>query len=139
MTAAKKRLANRGMTMLLVVICLIFIVTLMSTMLRQFQLSHRQQKFIAHRAQANALAESAVDRAVFAVQHTQDYDGEIWQIPASDLASRHNGKVVITIQRTDAESVQVDAIAIYPSESDFPTEVHKQFTVRISSPANTEE
>ncbi len=120
-----------GVALLLVVICMIIITTMIGAMLRHVTLANRQMKQRMYQIQATWLAESGVERAVFAIQHDADYSQEVWRVTAEELDGPHAGQVVIRVHsETDDDSlVAVDVLAIYPYPSEFGVKERKRITV----------
>ena len=83
------------------------------------------------RCQATWLAESGVERAVFAIQQDADYSQEVWRVAAVQLHGQHAGQVEIRVRsETDDDSrVAVDVLAIYPYPSEFGVRARKRITV----------
>lgn len=142
------RTRRSGMTMLLVVFCLLFVVALMSAMLRQFNLAQRQHKQLARKAQAVVLAESAIERAAFALQHQTDYEGESWSVLPEQLDAKYAGQVAIEIDRDATPDIRVSVHATYPAlhpaeekSAHFSKEVtfRKMTSASRASNTNTEE
>lgn len=61
-------------------------------------LHHRQSRMAELRQQAFWLAESAVQRAMHAVDRSSDYAGETWRLPASVLGAGRSGVVMIRVE-----------------------------------------
>ena len=116
--------------MLIVVITLIIITTMIGAMLQHLTLANRQMKQRARKAQATWLAESAIERAVFALRQNENYEEEVWKVTADQLGGRHSGQVAINVESSESNpSVVVSVTAVYPESSDFRATVRKKVTV----------
>ena len=125
----QNRRTRRAATLLLVVISLIVITLIYGAMLRRFAVANSQIKQRARKSQATALAESAIDRAVFALRSDPDYRQETWKVTAEELGGRFAGQVEIEVKESASVEQTVSVKAIYPAESDFRVTVRKQISV----------
>ena len=125
------RARRSGFTLLLVVVCLLFVTAMMGSMLRQFSLSKHQRRLIERKTQATLLAESAIERAAFSLQQNPDYGGEVWQITPEQMGSTHTGQVEIEIKQANLGSQkQIAVTATFPLGTEHHATVRKQVGVR---------
>jgi len=131
-----RRRARSAATLLLVVISLIVITLIYGAMLRRLAIGNRQIKQRARKSQATVLADSAIERAVFALRSDSDYRQETWKVSAEELGGRFAAQVEIEVTESkedrdddsnDAKTVSVKAV--YPAESDFRVTVRKQVSI----------
>ena len=98
-----------GVAMLLVILCMIIITTMIGAMLRHLTLANQQMKQRMHQIQATWLAESGVERAVFAIQQDADLMHPLFHLlnrqrPAdhAGAAGRHDRLVQLSEQRCNS-------------------------------------
>jgi type II secretory pathway pseudopilin PulG len=95
--------------------CLAIVMAIIGMMLQGALRARRQLHVERDLRQAELLLEAGIDRAAFQLADDDDYAGETWQIPASDLLGHGDGEVVIVAERSgDAEPWQVRVVAEYP-------------------------
>jgi hypothetical protein len=117
MIARNARSPRRGMTVVVVLSCLI-VLTLLGAALLKISLVRRQfGRDFEHRLQADWLVESGIDRALARLASERDFKGETRQLSAADLGlSEAGGKaerrepsssvaavITITVDRPAAE------------------------------------
>ena len=91
----------RGMALPLVLVCIVLAMALGATLVKAVLLQHRHTQLIDQQHQSLWLAESAVQRALFKLQHSPEYRGETWQIPATTLGGSDDGIVTIDVTPSD--------------------------------------
>ncbi len=141
--------SRQGMTLLLVIVCMVVLTTIVGAMVRQLAVSSQQIRVRNRKAQAGWLAESGIQRAAFRMKQDSGYVGETWEVAGSELGHRYDGRVSIEVKRvgnaeanapnnaaaTESESddstgqVRVTVTAVYPVESKYRSTVRKQITV----------
>ena len=89
------------------------------------------------------ILESAVERAVLAVQLDPAYTEEVWRVSADDLAGTSHlagasqGQVAIRVAPVnDSDSLLViDAVATYPYRSEYAVKARKRVAISITRDA----
>ncbi len=79
---------------------------------------HRQSRLAEDRQQAFWIAESAVQRAVYAVAKSPDYKGETWRVPAEVLGSGRAGVATIKVEPAEGDAARrrIAVQAYYPDD-----------------------
>lgn len=140
---------RKGLTLLLVIVCLVVLTTIVGAMVRQMAISNRQVRLRERSAQSTWLAESAIQRAAFRLRQDAGYQGETWSIPKSETGFRHDAQVKIEVKplrddqdrgvadnsdtdEEDDETVSgpftISVAATFPVKSDYSSTVRKQIT-----------
>lgn len=121
--APKKANSHRtGTVFIAVLACLVIATTLVTTAVRtalQARLAVRTQ---LHLEQTQLLISAGVQRATQKLQTSSDYDGEIWNLPASVLPGNHPAEVEITLSpdsRGSSRKVSVTARLLVSPNSSF--------------------
>lgn len=114
--AARRPPSRRQGAMLVVALaCLAIVMAIVGVMLQGALRARRQLHVERDLRQVELLLEAGLDRAAFQLASNDDYEGETWRIPASDLLGASDAEVVIVAERpTDAEPWQVRVAAEYP-------------------------
>ena len=95
--------------------CLAIVMAIVGVMLQGALRARRQLHVERDLRQVELLLEAGLDRAAFQLASNDDYAGETWRIPASELLGSGDAEVVIVTQRSDdAEPWQVRVAAEYP-------------------------
>jgi len=104
------------MILLMVMICLLISTLILGTLLKTAVTHRRQMRTEEQRAQADWLAESAIERAVHSLETDANYQGETWKVSTADLNGRDSGRVRITVQKTgDGPAERILTVeAVYP-------------------------
>jgi Tfp pilus assembly protein PilX len=106
---------RRGAMLVVALACLAIVMAIIGVMLQGALRARRQLHVERDLRQVELLLEAGLDRAAFQLASDDDYAGETWQIPASDLLGRGDGEVVIVATRSgDAEPWRVRVAAEYP-------------------------
>lgn len=114
----RQRLPRRGVLLVIALICLLIVSMIGMTVLRTAATQRRQTLREQLRIQADWLAEAGLERAAARWAADADYDGETWQIPASELDGRHAAVVRITLRpmKADPERRMVSITAEFPKD-----------------------
>ena len=106
---------RRGAMLVVALACLAIVMAIIGVMLQGALRARRQLHVERDMRQVELLLEAGLDRAASQLARGDDYAGETWQIPASDLLGHGDGEVVIVAERSgDAEPWQVRVVAEYP-------------------------
>ena len=98
-THKRSRKKRRGMVSVVMLIGLI-VLGLIATSLFKVATGRRAlAKLAENQAQASALADSGLDRALARLQAQADYTGETWEIPTGDLGGRGSARIKVEVQR----------------------------------------
>ena len=89
---------RRGAMLVVALACLAIVMAIIGVMLQGALRARRQLHVERDLRQVELLLEAGIDRAAFQLASDDDYAGETWQIPASDLLGRGDGEVVIAAE-----------------------------------------
>lgn len=135
MHRSRFRTPRRGITSVMVLVCLV-IVTLMSGVLLKIGVAHREQvRAQERRVQAEWLAQAGLDRALFRLAASAGYTGETWTIAADELTPDGGGRqgAVVRIKiepaGAGADSRLVKVQADYPP--DPPQRVRRSLQIQV--------
>lgn len=137
--SVRERRARSGISILLVIICLIVITTIVGAMLRNLVLVNRQAKQQMHASQAAWLADSGLERAVFFLRQDSDYRGETW-IAGDELFGTKTGHVEIEVDADpNGESfVIARVVATFPHGATFAVKARREARIAISEQVTVE-
>lgn len=89
---------RRGAALIVALVLLVLLVGLLTAMVR-LGLANRQRLLLDERlAQTEWLAVAGLERAAARLRNAPDFDGEVWEIPESDLGGRASAIVTITVE-----------------------------------------
>lgn len=105
--------------MVAAMICLLLATVLLGSVLKMAMTGRKQVRREQWRLQAAWLAEAGLERAASRLQAGADYQGETWNIAATDLDGQHTGRVVIKVEASEGSATTrlVTVEAFYPSGS----------------------
>ena len=129
MSGPKSKRRRNGLTLLIVVISLIVIAAILGGMIQHLLLGKRQSRQWRNHAQATALAESALERAVTAMKKDDGYQAEVWRLEPDALGGDYSATVEINVERKAGRANRVDIVAIYPDSTDYRATVRKSVTL----------
>lgn len=109
---------RRGITMMIVLICLAILLALAAALLAVGRGRRQQARLDGRRLQAEWLAASGLDRAAARLATSGDYAGETWDIPADLLDGDHAGRVVIEVEPAEQSRRRVRIRADFPATGD---------------------
>jgi Tfp pilus assembly protein PilX len=114
-----QRRPRRGALLVVALVCLVVVVAIGSSLVRQLLLQHRQSVQEQSQLQALWLADSAVERALARLAEQPDYTGETWQIDGQLLPNDSPGVVVIRVETSAGENAarRIVVEARYPHET----------------------
>jgi hypothetical protein len=106
--------------LILMMAALAIAMALFASWVRTAILERRALRMAEYRLQADWLARSALGRARARVAADQKYEGEAWNLPASQLGGREAGKILIRVEQDSSNTEQrlVHVEAIYPADDD---------------------
>ena len=112
-TLQRSRTNRRGMVSVVMLIGLIVLGLIATSLLKVATGRRALARLAENQAQASALADSGLDRALAQLQTHPDYIGETWEIPAGDLGGRGSAGIKIKVQadpdRADQRVITVTA------------------------------
>lgn len=121
---------RRGAMLVVALACLAIVMAIIGVMLQGALRARRQLHVERNLRQVELLLEAGLDRAAFQLAGEDDYAGETWRIPASDLLGNGDGEVVIVATHSgDAEPWRVRVAAEYPVGS--PASVRRTRTFLV--------
>ena len=89
---------RRGAILVAVLVCLMVVILLAGSLVQAIISRHRQLRIQEHQAQAQWLAESAVERGAARLRAAADYQGETWQAAAEELDADRSGVATIRVE-----------------------------------------
>jgi Tfp pilus assembly protein PilX len=127
---------RRGGMLIIVLVCLIVAATILASVLKLAGSYRRDQAAEQNRAQADWLAESALERAVSRLQKDAAYSGEIWKVGPEELQRQQAGEVTIRVEsdRQMPEARRIVIVAEFPADSATPARRTKEQTVSMPTP-----
>ncbi len=140
-----RRCDRRGLTIIMVIAFYAIAVAMIGVWVRSALDRQQQVRRWHEKTQAVWLAESGVRRAVAQLTIANGYEGELWEISATELAGNHAAEVLITIEREPAKSgvenestaaysqVTISATADYPAGDSKRVQHTKTTEHRISA------
>lgn len=129
MSGPKGKRHRRGFTLLIVVISLIVIAAILGAMMQHLLLGKRQTRQWKNHAQATALAESGLERAIASLKKDGGYQAEVWRLESDALGGVYAGTVEINVERQVGQTHKVDIVATFPVSSDYRATVRKSVTL----------
>jgi Tfp pilus assembly protein PilX len=125
---------HRGALLVVALVCLVVVVTIGASLVRQLLLQHRQSLQEQSQLQSLWLAESAVERALARLAEQPDYTGETWQIDGPQLPNDSPGVVVIRVETTAGEAAarRIVVEARYPHDTLYQVVQQRTYTVPSS-------
>lgn len=113
------RRVRRGFTMLAVLVVFGIVLVSLSVLLQRLLVQERETRTLQQKLQAQALAESALDRALTKLTADRRYQGETWQPAITTAAGKTAAKVVIAVKVGSQEN-QFD-VTVTSQFPDHPT------------------
>ena len=109
---------RRGAILAAVLLSLLVVMLLGAELTEAIVQHHRQCRLAEDRQQAFWIAESALQRAVYAVAKSPDYKGETWQVPAEVLGSGRAGVAAIQVEPAEGAAARRRIVvqAYYPDD-----------------------
>jgi|GEM_PF-7118877 len=128
-------LARRGYAMFAVLAVLSIVLISLSVFVQRTVAQERATRSVARMLQAQALAESALDRALAKLSGDSTYQGEIWQPTLSTAAGDEAARVEIRVQAGNQPNVV--ELAVNAQFPDHPTRrAQVSCTRRVKTPDN---
>ena len=130
---------NRRASALLVILVCFIVATAIFVMLgRQAVSERRAGEAQLWTAQAQWIAEAAVERAAARLKADGKYAGETWAIPAAEMNGKQNATASIHIEnvagRPDSRLIRVEAD--YPDDPVHRARVTKQISIDLKKPTS---
>jgi hypothetical protein len=122
---------------IIVVMMCVLLVTLVSlALLRLAGTQHRQTELVQRQLQAEWLADAGLQRGRSRLAGDAPYHGETWDVPPDVLGRAGAVVIAVTNEPGATDSRQLEAQAVFPSDSDQRAQVTRR--ERVSSPTATE-
>ena len=122
---------RRGMISVVMLIGLI-VLGLVATSLFKVATGRRAlAKLAENQAQASALVDSGIDRALARLQAHADYVGETWEIPAIDLGGRGSARIEIEVKPEPAHADQRRIVVTADYQIARPGPIRQSRTINI--------
>jgi hypothetical protein len=96
------RPSRRGAVLVSVLVCLFVVVLLSGLLVESIIARQRQMRAEDRRAQAEWLAESAVERGAAHLRKDADFKGETWNVPAEELSQTKPGVATIRVEPVES-------------------------------------
>jgi len=113
----RARGGRRGAVLLVVLAAFVLAAALFAMLGRTVVVGHRAAQSRLWAAQAQWLAEAALERAAARLKSSPDYKGETWTIAAEELDGRHAGVVRIEVKPAGDDAAAPRKVRV---EADFP-------------------
>ncbi|WP_254507001.1 hypothetical protein [Anatilimnocola floriformis] len=114
-----RRQRRRGFVMLAVIAVFGIVLVTLSVFLQRLLVQERETRSLLNKLQAQALAESALDRAAAKLNGDRKYQGETWQPTLKNAAGTTSARVVIAVTPGSPENqFSVTVTSLFP---DHPT------------------
>ena len=116
-----RRVPDRGVIMVVVLVCLGVMTLMFMALARQAGLVHRRAEVSQRSLQAQWLAEAGVQRAAARLAADPAYRGETWRLAAQDLGGRDEAEIRIKVEKragpAGRSTIRVEAD--YPPAADL--------------------
>lgn len=129
---ASGRSRRNGMTMLLVVICLIVVTAIIGAVFRNMALGARMSRQRERKVQAMLLAETALERTAVALQAGADLEDDVWMVSPEQLGGKLEGRVEIQVQPSENGRRVIEARAVYPRSTDFQAIAVRRIEINVA-------
>ena len=131
MSCRRFRRRQRGIVLIVVVVCLVIAVALSVAAVGHIAAERRTEQANYRRLQASWLAEAGIERAAARLAADPEYVGETWAIPHGDFAEDCHGVVEIQVQAVDSHPQQrsVRVEADYRDTPEYHCRMVKQIVV----------
>jgi type II secretory pathway component PulK len=127
---------RRGVALLLVVAILAVVLISAGALLQRIVAQERATRGIAHKLQAQLLAESAFDRAFVKLTADREYAGETWQPTVTGLSAKaETASVTIAVKAAEQTDVfEVTVTALCPDHPIRRAQVASSRQLRLAAP-----
>ena len=125
---------RRGIVLIALMIFLAVATMLVLSWLKIAGLERRQLRSLQERAQAEWLAESALERAAARLSADPEYTGETWKLTPDELSGRDEAEVLIRVEPVADESQNREIVvrADYPVAADRRHRRTKTLTIDVT-------
>ena len=121
---------RRGVAVLVVLLVVIVVFVGTAAFGRWIMHGHKLSRIHQQQLQANALAESGLERAIRKFQEDNSFAGDSWNV--TQPLSRPG--IVNTKIARDDNAITVETIALYPSDSQLPRRAVRSLRIDSSQP-----
>lgn len=123
--------SRTGMALPMILVCLALAMMIGAAMLQAVVIYHRQAQLIEEQHQTMWLAESAVQQAVYKLQQSAAYRGEIWEVSGETLGRSEGAAVTIQIepQAQSSEQWKIIVDARYPAQGQLQVSERRELLV----------
>lgn len=134
-TDSKNRRPRLGVILAAVLIGLLVVVLVGGELTRALVIHHKQSRVLEDRQQSFWLAESALQRATYALASSPDYQGETWRVPADVLGAGRAGVATIQVESvSDPEpGRRIHVEAYYPEDTMHRILCQRKLFVNLSN------
>jgi Tfp pilus assembly protein PilX len=124
---------RQGAVSVWAIVCLLFVTSIGITLARMALLGSRQMVQERRHSQADWLAQAGWSLAIAQLQDNADYQGQIWNIPATEFGGADSGRVRVEVSAPSADSPEtrtISVIAEFPADSTRKVQVSRRGTWR---------
>jgi hypothetical protein len=129
---------RRGAILIVILVCFFVAASMFALLARHSVAEHRAAETQLWTAQAQWIAEAAIDRAAARLAVDANYTGDTWTISAAELGGDDGAKARIHIEKIDGSpnlrTVRVEAD--YPDDPVHRARWTKQIAINVKTPAN---
>lgn len=123
---------RRGVLLVATLVCLLVVVSIVISMVRNALLWRRELLVERDRRQADVLMMAGAARAALYLQKDAEFRGDVWELPAALIVNHGNGRVRSDIAPlTAGRGWDIRIVAEYPLGRDFP--IRRTHTFHIAS------
>ncbi len=135
-----RRPNRRAAVMIIILVCFIVAAAMFVMLGRQAVAERRASETQLWTAQAQWIAEAAVERAAARLVADAKYTGETWAIPAAEMDGKQSGKASIHVEnvaaRPDSRLVRVEAD--YPDDPVHRARWTKEIIIDLKKPTTSQ-
>lgn len=135
---AGKHWSRRGAVMIVILACFALAATLFVLLGRMAVAERRASELQMWTVQAEWLAEAALERAAARLRADAKYNGETWNISASELGGQKAAQVEIRVASLDKKipgERWISATADYPNDPVHRCRWEKQWKITLETPS----
>jgi len=117
---------RRGTILVIAMMCLLIMSMLSASLLRIALVERQHERSQGQHLQTHWLAESGLQLAALQLRQNPDYEGEVWEIAASELGGTSAGRVEIKVEQVAADESK--------SGKTSPRRIHVRAEYPVNSP-----
>ena len=127
---------RRGAILIVILVCFLVAASMFALLARHSVAEHRAAETQLWTAQAQWIAEAAIERAAVRLAVNADYTGDTWTISAAELGGNDGGQARIRVEKIDGSSNRrtVRVEADYPDDPVHRSRWTKQIAIDLKTP-----